>query len=43
MNLINQIYQLQFNNIVMTARYVMKVAREHNRLAGKLLEPVDLG
>ena len=33
--LINQIYRkIQYNNIVMTARYVIKVVREHNRLAG---------
>lgn len=41
--LINQIYRkIQYNNIVMTARYVIKVVREHNRLAGKLLAPADL-
>ena len=38
--LINQIYRkIQYDNIVMTARYVIKVVREHNRLAGKLLAP----
>ena len=42
--LINQIYRkIPYNNIVMTARYVIKDVREHNRLAGGLLAPADLG
>ena len=40
---INEIFRkLQYNNVLMTARYLIKIVRDHSRLSGKLLTPVDL-